>query len=268
MIKKRGVQNKTVLVTGSEGFIGTNLCPVLKDKGYEFLPWDKKLDLDIFDNGIEEIIKDIDIVIHLAALTSVNLSFNDPSKVFETNVLGTARIAYLCQKYNKKLIYPSSAAIYHLELSPYAESKKLAEDIVRTIKTPVVVLRLFNVFGSNMNPNSGSIMYNFLTSNKLTIYGDGEQTRDYVHVRDVVDIMCEAINPSWNESIVDVGTGQAYSVNYIAGLFAHYRKKKLFYESPRRESKWSIANTKMLKRLYKKPLTTNIEKDIQELCKN
>ena len=61
--------------------------------------------------------------------------------------------------------------------------------------------------------------------------------------------------------------GQEYTINYVAELFAHFREKKLIYkEPPKREIKWSIADTQMLKSLYKKPLTTDLEMDINQLC--
>lgn len=258
-----------ILVTGSLGFIGTHLIHELV-KDYKVFPWDLKNHDDIFDHEFEGMVKRTDIVYHLAALTSVDQSFKNPDKVIITNVLGTARVAYLCAKYKKKIIYSSSAAVYHKDLSPYAYTKYLADEIVRGIihTTPVVILRLFNVFGKGMNPDTGSIMYNFLTDDKLIIYGDGEQTRDYIHVRDVVSIMLDAIKANWNGKIVDVGLGEAFSVNFVAGLFAFYRKKKLYYKEPRREIKWSIADTQILKTLYKKSLTTDIQDDIKELCAN
>jgi UDP-glucose 4-epimerase len=175
----------------------------------------------------------------------------------------------MCIEYNKKLIYPSSAAIYYPELSPYAGSKQLAELLIQNMipKLNAIILRLFNVFGPNMNPDSGSIMYNFLTSDKIVIYGDGEQTRDYIHVRDVCEIIKYAILNDWNVTM-DVGTGQAYSANYVAGLFAHFRKKEVEYAVPKREIKWSIADTTLLKMFYPLKLTTNLEKDVKLLCQN
>ncbi len=255
-----------ILLIGSSGFIGSNLYPILL-RGNQVWCYDKKDGLDIFDNQIEDVIKQIDVVIHLAAETSVNGSFKNPEKHFTINTMGTARIAYLCQKYKKKLIYPSTGAYHFPKLSPYAESKYLAEEIVKKITTPKVILRFFNVFGPNMNPNSGSIMYNFLTEKKIVIYGSGEQTRDFINVKDVCSIVEASLSKKWDDKIVEVGTGQEYTINYVAELFAHFRKKKLgYHETPKREIKWSIADTQMLKSLYKKELSTNLKEDIKQLC--
>lgn len=256
-----------ITITGGKGFIGSHLWTELPGLVHV---WDLKGGNNIFDENFEEEIKNSDVVYHLAALTSVNQSFKNPDQVFITNVLGTARVAYLCAKYKKKLIYPSSAAIYHKELSPYAYSKYLAEEIVKGIMntTPVVILRLYNVFGEGMNKESGSIMYNFLHDKKIVIYGDGEQTRDFIHVRDVVSVMKDALKSRWNGKIVDVGTGEATSINYVAGMFAYARKLKVKYKPLRREIRWSIANDSMLKTLHKQKLTTDLEEDILKLCKS
>mgnify|MGYP001615568946 FL=1 len=222
----------------------------------------------IFDPVLEPYVIESDIVIHLAAQVSVQQSFENSSNSFHVNVLGTARVVELCKRYGKKLIYPSSAAVYHPDLSPYAESKKMAEDIVRKVYADnSVILRFFNIYGENMNKNSGSIMYNFLHDDEIVVYGDGEQTRDYINVKDIVNIIESSIDDSWNGEIVDCGSGYAYSTNYVAGLFAHFRKKKIKYVPPKREIKWSIADTTRLKKLYKNSLQTNLLKDIEALCK-
>jgi UDP-glucose 4-epimerase len=261
MTKKHSYRNK-ILVIGGSGFIGSNLIAELKK--YRVINYDLKNGDDIFDDKLDAYIATHDVVIHLAALTSVEQSFKNPEETFYANVLGTARVVQLCKKYNKKLIYPSSAAVIYPDLSPYAKSKAIAEDIARTYKK-AVILRLYNVFGPNMNPNSGSVMYNFLTSSKLIVFGDGEQTRDFIHVRDVCAIIKDAFKKKWEGKVVECGTGQSYTTNYVASLFAYYRGLTIEYKSPRREIKWSIADRNALDILYKKPLTTDLNKDIKEL---
>ena len=257
-----------ILVTGGRGFLGSNLVPFLLLKKHKVEVFDLQDGNDIFASTLEKRIQEADIVIHLAALTSVAESFKNPGKSFITNVLGTARVAYLCAKYKKKLVYPSSAAIFQPELSPYAQSKYLAEQIVKGVikETNITILRFVNIFGPHMNNRSGSMMFNFLNNDKIVVFGDGEQTRDFIHVRDVVSIIEDTFKSKWKGKIVDVGTGQPYSTNYIAGLFAYFRKLKVSYQPPRREMKWHVIDINLLKNLYKKELTTNLEEDIKELC--
>lgn len=257
-----------ITVTGHKGFVGSALMPLLDDA----IGWDLRTGDDIFAPNFETQVGKSDTVIHLAALTNVDESFEKKDKFVRTNVLGTARVLELCLKYGVKLVYPSSAAVYHRELSPYAETKALAEDLCRQVADfhPVTILRFFNIYGKNMNPDSGSVMYEFMKGareGKIVIFGDGEQTRDFVWLNDVVKIVKESIDDSWNGVTVDVGSGQAYSINYIAGLFAHYSENdvEIVYEPPRREIKWSVANTDLLKKLYKKDLVTNIEKGIRKV---
>lgn len=256
-----------VLITGGRGFVGTNLIPVLS-KRHSVKVYDIKEGNDIFDDNLEKEIKKADIVIHLAALTSIAHSFKDPNDSFMVNTLGTARVARLCVKYRKKLIYPSSAAVMFPDLSPYAYSKKVAEQIVKGIigATDVVILRFCNIFGPNMNSNSGSLMYNFLTSKKLVVFGNGDQTRDFIHIRDITGIIESAFQKRWNGQVVDVGTGQAYTINYVADLFSHFRGLSVSHQIPKREMRWNTADITLLKNLYKRKLTTDLEKDIRELC--
>lgn len=255
-----------ILVTGSSGFIGSNLLPKLKK--YNVITYDRVGGKDIFDEDFEQAVKKSDIVIHLAAQVSVTKSHEKPVETFIINVLGTARVVQLCLKYKKKLIYPSTAAVLNPDSSPYARTKHLAEEIVKSAskEIPTVVLRLYNVYGEGMNPASGSLVYNFLTSPKLRIFGDGESTRDFVNITDVTNIMVDAIKKKWNGKVVDVGSGEAYAVNYIAGLFAFYQKKDIVYDKPRKEIRWSAANIDILKSVYNENLTTNLEYDIKELC--
>lgn len=254
-----------ILIIGSSGFIGQNLLKKLTK--YTVILYDRKEGKDIFDPELEDNIRRSDIVYHLAAQVSVNKSFLNSGETHRINVLGTARVVELCEKHDKKLIYPSSAAVEHPDSSPYAHSKWLAEEIVKIATCPTVILRLYNVYGQGMNPDSGSIMYNFLNSAKITIFGDGEQTRDYVNINDVTNIMVDAIKKKWNGKLVQIGTGENYSTNYVAGLFAYYQNKKIYYDKPRKEIKWSVANTEQLKSLYNEELTTNLEYDIKELVK-
>jgi UDP-glucose 4-epimerase len=270
MMKKLGYRNK-VLITGSGGFISSHLRPLLKE--YTVRGWDLKDGQDIFDESFEKEMKWADVVYHLAAETSVNQSFNRVQDFIFTNVLGTARVLQLAVKYKVKVIFASSGAVYNRKLSPYAESKALADDLCTSLQPyyPITILRFFNIFGTNMNENTGSIIWNFLQGQKkgeIVVYGSGEQTRDFINVKDIAAVLKAAIGKKWDGKTVDVGTGQTYTINYIAELFAHFGNGSIIYtDPPKREIKWSDADLNMLKTLYKKKLVTNVEKDIKEIVK-
>ena len=256
-----------LLVTGSAGFIGENLLPLLDN--HNVTTWDLIEGNDIFEEGFEEFVKMNDIVIHLAALTNVEQSKKTPIPFYLTNTFGTARVAELCLKHKKKLVYPSTLHIYHPWKTPYADSKYWAELFVQRITpfVPTVILRFYNVFGKGMNNNSGSIINLFLKEKPITVWGKGEATRDFIHVRDVVSIVRASLGKEWNGKIVDVGTGKGVSLKEVAETFSEFRKVPVVYEN-KQEIEWPIANTSVLKRLYKKKLTTNIREDIRELCQN
>src|SRR3989344_4986188 len=151
-----------ILLTGSSGFMGTHLLPLLKN--YDVVLWDKKDGNDIFSEKFEEAVNNCAVVIHLAAMTDVEKSKRDSEPFYMVNVFGTARVAYLCCKYKKKLIYLSTVQILKPHVAPYADSKYHAEQIVKIASkfTPTVILRIYNVFGSGMHNNIGSIINLFL----------------------------------------------------------------------------------------------------------
>ena len=110
-----------------------------------------------------------------------------------------------------------------------------------------VIFRLFNVYGEGMNKTT--MLARFQKENPITIYGDGKQTRDFIYIDDVVDIMVSALDKKWDEFIGDVGTGKEQTVLSIAKKF----KKPYVFGEKRQEVRESKANTKQLLKLYKKP---------------
>lgn len=260
-----------VLITGHKGFLGSHLTKILS--GYIVRGWDRNSGNDIFDDKFEKAMKWANVVIHLAAYTSVNKSFGKEKDVHYLNILATARVLQLAIKHNTKMIFVSTGAVYNRDLSPYAESKAMADDLCTIFQPyhPITIIRPFNIFGIGMNETTGSIIWSFLQGikkGKIIVNGSGEQTRDFINVRDVVEVIKAAISPKWNGKTVDVATGKLVTINYIADLFAHFGKSSLIYKGePKREIKWSKANLQMLNHLYKKKLTTNLVEDIKEIIK-
>lgn len=241
-----------ILITGSEGFIGKHLVNTLKND-WEIIGWDIKQYNDIFDlNNIYG----LKTVIHLAALTNVRASFMISDRYYRTNVLGTAHILNLCQVTKTPLIYLSSAAIDDRKSSPYAFSKFRATELVNDLGA--VILKPYNIYGEN--PPVDSLFYNYSKKDELAVYGDGKQTRDFIHVSIVCDIIKTALEESWKPCILDVGTGTKTRVLDVANLFHKKIGKKIIHQDlETTEIKHSVADTTKLKKLYKKPLTYNME---------
>jgi UDP-glucose 4-epimerase len=199
---------------------------------------------------LSEILPGSDVVVHLAAIVSVAQSVADPESTFRVNTEGTARLLAQCVKAKvKKFIFASSAAVYGdsrpplnealpcRPLSPYASSKVAGEAYCGSFQgsygLETVVLRFMNVYGprGRGGPYSG-VMTKFAEALRngeaLTIYGDGRQTRDFVHVSDVVSSVAAAVMTSAaSGEIMNIGSGAPTSINALARLFVSASGSKL-----------------------------------------
>lgn len=246
-----------VLITGGAGFIGSNLASFLISKGYRVRIIDNlstgkienlsdlinKIEFilgDITNNNIlQRVLEDIDFVVHLAAVTSVQKSVEEPELTYKVNSEGTMKILELSEKFKiKRFVFASSCAIYGnpeklpvaensepAPLSPYAESKLQGEKLCLNYLEKgldCVILRFFNVFGPKQDsesPYSGVIsifIKKILKNENPVIYGDGEQTRDFIYVDDVLSAIEKAMHSKiTDERIFNIGSGNRYSVNHL-----------------------------------------------------
>lgn len=206
---------RSILITGNKGFIASGL----KGDGFDIkIPGENN---DIITYTAEQ---DYDVVIHTAAMTSVTESMEKPSDYIWTNVLGTLNM--LQQHPESHFVYLSTASVYgegenhtvQSELKPasvYASSKLAGEYLVKNFAKSWVILRLTNVVGPGERgePNVYQI---FEKSDVLTIYGDGLQTRDFIHV----DKVRQAIMNSFDkQGIFNVGSGVSRTVLDVAKEF-------------------------------------------------
>ena len=224
---------RDILVTGTTGFIGSELLPLLKDRGYRVFSLERYVtgrmgkirnptddlwfaDLkDVF--SLTKVIQKIqpDIVIHLGALTSVSYSYQHPQEVLETNFLGTVNLAELCRRYVpnfQQFIFASTAEVYGvceeedkredtanlIPNSPYAVSKysceKYLQYLHKAYNLPVTIFRMFNSYGRKRD--------NFFVVEKTidqmlheeTCYlGDPEPVRDFLHYTDQLNAYLAAL---------------------------------------------------------------------------
>jgi len=274
-----------ILVTGGSGFIGNNLMKELGDDG---LNWDVKVGRDIFSQDIVEAVQKCKAIVHLAALSSGELSKEQPKLTYQINFKGTLEMLLLAESFKKKVIFASSAAVYAdngmtasretdelNSMTPYGLSKIDAEYACASFRRhiPIVVLRLFNVYGEGQNPNYAGVITNFLNQMKngvLTVYGDGNQTRDFISVKDVCKVIKTAIEDErLDGQIFNVGTGRATSINELAAIFKNNNKKilRVHHDKERDEIRHSGADTRIFKSLYKEPLETDLSEDLKKMIK-
>lgn len=188
------------LITGDQGFIGSHLKK-------EF-PSSLGFDLKKHKNIIFSPLPAADVVIHLAAQTSVVDSIDDPVHDALDNIVGTIRLA---KRYKKsRFIFASSGgAIQEKIESPYGLSKFCAEEYIKMLCDDYVILRFPNIYGEG----SRSVVDKFINE-EVTVRGDGSATRDYLHVSDLVRAIMASVY--WPTGTYSLGTDTNTSVLEIA----------------------------------------------------
>ena len=235
---------KKVLVTGGAGFIGTNLINRLVKENIEVFSLDDystgnkdnesklakyiKGDIESIGNISES---NFDICYHLAAQSRVQPSFEDPEASFRSNIQGTLKVMEWAKKHNVKVIYAGSSSKHHDPAdSPYAMSKFLGEEVCKLYKKSysvnVEISRFYNVYGpyATLDEKFGNVIGIWVSQaskgKPLTIVGDGEQRRDFIHVDDLVDGLIRIANSQLkHQDAWEIGTGINYSINELFEMF-------------------------------------------------
>jgi len=289
-----------VLVTGASGQIGSYVLEKFVDK-YEAVGIDIKPpsveelrefvllgDLKSFEI-CENVVKDVDVVIHLAAQVSVERSWKYPIFDAENNIIATLNLLKASMERSiKKFIYISSAAVYGNPryvpidenyptnpISPYGVSKLTGEYYCKVFsnKLHTIIIRPFNVFSARVDPNSSysGVIPKFILRAKQNlcpiIYGDGKQTRDFIHVKDVVGFIEIALKKGKSGEAYNVGTGKETSILELARLIMNIAgiKGELIFKKPREgDIRRSCADISKAKKLGFKP-KTNLKEDLEEI---
>ena len=256
-------------ITGGAGFIGRHLVAKLLHDKHEITIFDNfssssKNDIThLLEDGVGLVTGDIldydlllksmpnyDFVIHLAAQTSVSQSVANPKTTADIIVDGTVNVLKSCVKTNvKNIIFSSSAAVYgnsintllaeNAQLSPlssYGASKLVAEynllAFSKLFGLNCISLRLFNVYGNGQSSEAGVIrkfLKNISKDVPIEIFGDGVQSRDFVHVSDVIQAFYCAIRniETKRGEVYNIGSGTATSINELASLLISSKGKDL-----------------------------------------
>lgn len=278
-----------VLITGGAGFIGSHLVEYFQNKAEvrvldNFRTGFKKnligMDVELIEGSVTDInvvkqaVKNIDYVFHLAAVVSVPESIEKPDECINTNAIGTLNVLREAAEANvKKLCLSSSSAIYGNNpilpktenmspepMSPYAITKLDGEYYCRMFSDNnwlnTTCLRYFNVFGPRQDPKSQYaaaipiFISRALKNESIFIYGDGEQTRDFIYVKDVVSANVFFAEKESLSGVYNVAYGNSVTIKKLAdGIIKLTGSKSKIEYKPLRlgEVKYSEANINRLK---------------------
>ena len=256
-----------ILITGGSGFLGSHLSNFLINNGHVITIFDnfsnskskiltsnkiKIIEGDILNYSIlSDSMKNVDLVIHLAAQISVKDSIKNPEKTLEINVQGTQNLLESCVE-NKihNFIAASSAAVFGNQLimpltedskkhpiSVYGKSKLLMEEKIiefsKQNNLNSIILRFFNLYGTGQSKQYAGVITKFLENIKenknLEIYGNGKQTRDFINVDDAVNCFDLAIKNIDGKigKIYNVGSGTSITISELAKLLLELSGKNL-----------------------------------------
>jgi len=253
------LENKKILVTGGNGYLGSFLVKALKSKGAQVFIVSKNVvetdysfnvDLSNFEN-LNKIISEIqpDIVYHLAANISRERDFSIFEEMLNDNVLGTYNLIKALQNTNyQHFIFTSTSEIYGNNespfhenqipnpVSPYSLTKVMAENLIKTHLTQMqknyTILRLFNFFGENMSESFFiTQLINTLRRNENFAMTLGEQSRDFLYIEDVISAMVlSAENTNAQNETLNVCRGKGDKINELAINIATKMNKTEFLE--------------------------------------
>jgi UDP-glucose 4-epimerase len=295
---------RLVMVTGGAGFIGSNLVDALLERGFRVRVIDNfstgnRAQLDPRAELVEADIRDlerigpafagVDCLFHTAALPRVQLSIKQPVETHMVNVIGSLNVLIAAREHRvRRVVYSGSSSVYGEQpllpltesmrpnpLSPYALQKLTAEEYTRMFHhlhgMETLTLRYFNVFGLRMATEGAyvTVIAVFLRARRdggeLTICGDGEQTRDFTHVSDVVRANLLAMDCTVADGrAINIGHGGNVSVNRIAEIVGG---PKLHLPPRPAEPRHTLADLSEAERVLRWHPQVTVEAGLRELMK-
>lgn len=275
---------KKVVVTGGAGFIGSHIVDLLLEKDYQVFVVDdlssgKKENLNskcnfvfgnLLDVNLENLFCNVDTVFHCAAFPRVQTSIEDPVFSNSVNIDATLRVLMAAKNsFVRRVVFSSSSSVYGesdslptvedssiVPISPYALQKYVGEEYCRIFSylygLETVSLRYFNVYGDRMSDDSyptvlGIFKRQIKSNLPLTITNDGNQKRDFTHVKDVAKANILAMNSSFvgRGEAINIGSATNYSINDIVRIL----NKEKVYIGSRKEPKETLADIEKSKNL-------------------
>jgi len=249
-----------------------NLLNLSAQKDFELI------EENILDVDLESALDGVDVIFHQAAQAGVRASWGSDFSIYTSlNVLGTQRLLEACKARNiTKFVYASSSSVYgdtpdipmketsYLQpVSPYGVSKLAAEHLCylyyKNFGVPTVSLRYFTVFGPRQRPDMSfnRFIRATLLGEKISLYGDGEQTRDFTFISDIVDANIAAMERGEGGSVFNIGGGVRVSMNKVIEMLEEVIGKKMTIdrkETQKGDMRHTYADTTMAqKKLLYRP---------------
>lgn len=230
---------KNVLVTGSSGFLGKILVKELVHLNINVTNYDIREGYNILNSEqLSDMLvnKDIDVVIHLAAVADLNIFRINVELANEINVLGTANVLALCNKFGVRLLFASTCCCYgntdkHPSLEgdavfptePYAESKAISEKLILETGLPHTIMRLATFYGANMRGELAPAIFldRAHTNKTIDIHGNGLQERTLTYITDIVSGIITILLAEPTYTIVNITGNEIITVLDMVALAKH-----------------------------------------------
>lgn len=285
---------KKILVTGGAGFIGSHLCKRLIERGDDVICLDNfftgsKINvMDLIGNPHFELVRhdiidpyhaEVDQIFNLACPASpIHYQYN-PVKTVKTSVMGAINMLELATRVGATVLQASTSEVYgdpfvHPQVenywgnvnpigirSCYDEGKRCAEtlcmDFHRQQKTKIKIIRIFNTYGPNMQPDDGRVISNFilqaLKNQDITIYGDGSQTRSFMYINDLIEAMLKVMESDISfTGPVNLGNTNEFTIKELAEMVISHCKSKskiIFMPIPQDDPKQRQPNISLAQKV-------------------
>ena len=237
------------IVFGGSGFLGSHVADVLTDRGFSVKIFDIRKSLylqknqkmiigDILDEeAVNNAVEGCDVVYNFAAMSDIDEAHRKPVETIKKNILGNTYILEACRKHNvKRFVFASTIYVYSDKGSFYRSSKQACELIIENynevFNLPYTILRYGSLYGPRAQDTNWirKILKQALTEGKITRYGDGEEIREYIHVKDAARLSVDILDEKYKNSIVMITGNNPMKIKDLHLMIKEILKNKIELE--------------------------------------